>query len=99
MRFKLDYNKEKNLLLKRTRGIGFDDIEEAIDAGNLLDLIKHPNEKKYLHQRILIVKVKDYVYAVPCVYNKSKSELFLKTLYPDRKLTKSYLKNYGKAEK
>ena len=76
---------------KRTikRGVSFDMIVEAIERGNLLDDIPHPNQELYPHQRIFIVKLANYVYEVP--YVESNSEKFLKTLFPSRKATKKYL--------
>jgi uncharacterized DUF497 family protein len=46
MNFK--YNYEKNSQLLETRGIGFEEIIQAIFEGNILDIRKHPNELKYL---------------------------------------------------
>ena len=47
--------------------------------------------KKYPNQKVLIVKIKNYVYAVPYVINRKKGVIFLKTVYPSRVLTKKYL--------
>lgn len=85
----IEFNEEKNIFLKQTRGISFEDILEAISKGNLLDDINNPS-KKYPNQRIFIVKIYNYVYAVPYVQDK-KRKIFLKTLYPSRYFTKSYL--------
>lgn len=89
------FDEEKNIFLKQTRGIDFEDILKAIDNGKLLDDIEHPN-KKYKHQRLFIVEIQGYVYIVPYVQNK-EGIIFLKTVYPSRYFTKNYLKNdYGK---
>ncbi len=93
MELKIEFNQEKNLLLKETRGIGFEEIIDAIEKGNLLDNLKHHDKKKYPNQKILVVKIKNYVYAVPYVLNIEKETIFLKTVYPSRFLTKKYLKN------
>lgn len=92
MTFRIEYNEEKNLLLKETRGVGFEDIIEAIYNGNLLDDIDHFNKGKYPNQRIFIVKIKANIYAVPYVIDRKGDMLFLKTIYPNRKLTEKYLK-------
>ncbi len=92
MKFKIEYSKEKNLLLKATRKICFDDVVEAIKNDNILDILEHHNNKKYQRQQILVVKIKNYIYAVPFVINKKKNIRFLKTVYPSRNLTKKYLK-------
>ncbi len=87
-----DYSEEKNLILKSIRGIGFENIKEAIKKGFLLDDIDHFNQKKYPNQRILIVKIKKYVYSVPYVIDKKRKVFYLKTIYPNRVLVKKYLK-------
>ena len=88
---KIEFSEEKNLLLQETRGICFDDIVKAIRAGKILDNLKNKNAKKYPNQKVLIVKIKNYVYAVPYVINRKKGVIFLKTVYPSRVLTKKYL--------
>ena len=85
------YNEVKNLILKETRGVCFKDVIEAIKKGQILDDLKHKDSKKYPRQRILVVEIDKYVYAVPYVWNNKKGELFLKTVYPSRILTKKYL--------
>lgn len=86
------YNEEKNLLLKETRSVGFEDVIEAIEKGNILADLEHQAKKKYPNQKILVAKIKNYVYAVPYVIDKAKKWIFLKTVYPSRFLTKKYLK-------
>ena len=92
MIFRIEFSEEKNLILKETRGVNFEDAIEAIGKGKILDDIAHFNRKKYPNQRILIVKIRKSVYAVPYVIDRRKSEIFLKTVYPSRVLTKKYIK-------
>ena len=84
-----NWNNEKNLLLKKERNFSFEQIVAHIGSGDLLDIVKHPNKAKFAHQKILIVKIEEYVIAVPFVQNDN--ERFLKTIIPRRKLTKKYL--------
>jgi hypothetical protein len=86
------WNIDKNLHLKMdsTRAICFEDVVAAIENGGLLDDIEHSNAAKYPHQRIYIVLYNNYVYGVP--YIPDESGVFLKTIYPSRKLTEIYLK-------
>lgn len=91
MAFSIRYNEEKNQLLKATRGISFEDIRDAIEGGNLLADIVHPSVKRS-HQKIYVVQVQQYVYAVPYVINTEERYVFLKTAYPSRTLTKLYVK-------
>ena len=52
-------------------------------------LYEHPNKEKYPRQRVLVVNVEGYAYLVPFV--EDEIEVFLKTIIPSRKATKSYL--------
>lgn len=87
-----DFNPEKDTLLKGTRGIGFDKIIEAVNTGSLIVDVEHFNKAKYPKQNIFVVKVENYVYVVPYVWDAKRKVKFLKTIYPSRKLTKKYLK-------
>ncbi len=86
-----NYDLGKNLFAKERCGFDFEDAIEAIKSKQLLDIIEHTNKKKYPHQYVFIIKMEGYVYSLPAVYNKQKNEVFLKTVYPSRKLTKEYL--------
>lgn len=86
---RLDWNEAKNTWLKIERGIGFENIQTAIEEGKLLDNIARPNRKRYPEQRVLVVIVENYVFLVPFVEDDEK--LFLKTIYPSRKFTRTYL--------
>jgi len=83
-----NWNKEKNLLLKETRGISFEQIVMHIEKGDLIDIIKHPNEEKYPGQKIYIILLQNYVHMIPFV--KDGDEIFLKTIVPSRKMNKLY---------
>ncbi|PIQ80106.1 MAG: toxin [Parcubacteria group bacterium CG_4_9_14_0_2_um_filter_41_8] len=85
-----DWNKDKNEQLIKDRGIGFHDVVDAIHAGRALDLIYHPNSKKYSGQKIVIVEINKYAYRVPFVFDDKK--IFFKTIIPCRKTTKKYVK-------
>jgi hypothetical protein len=89
MNFNIEFSEEKNLLLQETRGISFDEVIKAIEKGNFLDDLVNKN---YPNQKILVIKIKSYVYAVPYIVDKKKKTIFLKTLYPSRVLTKKYLR-------
>ena len=84
------YDYEKNELLKKERGVGFDDVILAIENGDLLDDIEHPNKERYPHQYIFIIfiRIKEYVYLVP--YEENEKEIFLRTVIPSRKMRKKY---------
>jgi len=84
-----EWNLEKNEILKKTRRISFEDVLIAISENNILDILKHPNQKKYPNQKILIVEINNYAYLVPFVEDKEK--IFLKTIIPNKKATKNYI--------
>jgi ribosomal protein S3AE len=84
-----DWNDEKNALIKKLRGISFEEIVLAIVSGDLVDRIKHPNAKKYPNQQVFLVKIEDYIYSVPYVEDDKK--IFLKTIIPNSKVTKKHL--------
>jgi len=89
MAFTIRFNGEKNQLLKATRGISFEDVQQALKTNKLLaDIVHYSN---YSKQRIYIVEIKQYAYAVPYVVNIEKQEIFLKTIYPSRVFTKKYM--------
>lgn len=92
MKPRIEFSEEKNLLLKETRGICFEEVIQAIEKGNILDDLKHRDKKRYPNQRILVVKIKTYAYAVPYVVDKKKEAFFLKTVYPSRVFTKKFLR-------
>ena len=92
MKYRIDYSEEKNLILKETRGVDFEDVVDSLEKGKILDNIDHFNEKKYPNQKIFIVEIKKYAYAIPYVIDKKRKVIFLKTVYPNRVLKEKYLK-------
>ena len=84
-----EWNKEKNELLKRERGISFEEIVEALKEGHILDRYRHPNEKNYPHQEIMVVAIKGRAYVVPFI--EAEELYFLKTIYRSRKAQKTYI--------
>jgi len=84
----ISFGREKNELLKQSRGIGFEDIIAAINAGKILDVLDHPDQIQYPQQKIYVVEALDYVYLVPFLQNKDG--IFLKTIIPSRKAKKRY---------
>ena len=85
---RFSWNAEKNQLLQQERGISFERIVFEIANGNELGIVDHPNQEKYPGQKIAMVQVDDYVFAVPFV--DSAEEIFLKTIIPSRKATRQY---------
>ena len=83
------WNAEKNETLQKDRHVSFEAMVVAIEAGGLLDVLMHPNPKRYPNQKILVIERDGYVYLVPMV--EEKDYFFLKTIIPSRKATRDYL--------
>ena len=83
------WNEEKNERLRKSRGVGFDEIIEVLDNKSILDIRQHPNKQKFSKQFLMYVKFKDYVYVIPFVY-ENKTTIFLKTIYKSRKAKKEF---------
>ena len=86
---RFEWDDEKNEWLKKTRGIGFEEIVYHLARDGILDILEHPNQKKYPGQRIFVVDVEGYACLVPFV--EDEETMFLKTIIPSRKMTKLYL--------
>lgn len=85
-----DWDDGKNKILIKERGISFEEIKVAVEAGGVLDTYNHPNQKRYPGQKIMVVEINKYAYLVPYVRDEEKN--FLKTIIPSRKATKKYLR-------
>ena len=85
------WSEKKNEQLKQSRGISFEDVVLAIESGGLLDVLMHPNPRRYPNQKVCVVAVREYVYLVP--YVEEPDYLFLKTIVPSRKATRDYGKD------
>lgn len=63
----IKWNNEKNKWLKKERKLSFEAVLIAIDNGKLLDIVEHPDKKKYNGQKIFIVEIEKYVYMIPFI--------------------------------
>ena len=84
------WDNEKNEILKKNRGVSFEQIVILMERGDVLDTIEHPNQERYPGQKIAVINIDDYVYLVP--YIEESEELFLKTIIPSRKATNNYVR-------
>jgi len=71
--------------------VSFEDcIDQILEGYFLADI---PNTALgFTHQRIFVVEIDNYAYAIP--YVETESEIFLKTVYPSRRYTEFYLKRH-----
>lgn len=83
------WSPEKNALLKLKRGVSFEDITVAVEAGALLEIVPHQNAKRYPRQKIMVVEVAGYAFLVPFV--EEENHFFLKTIIPSRKATRDFI--------
>ena len=83
------WNGAKNERLKRQRGVSFEAVVLSIVEGGLLDILEHPNPAKYPDQKMFVVRIADSAFLVPFV--ETADEVFLKTIIPSRKATRTYL--------
>jgi uncharacterized DUF497 family protein len=90
-----NWDNKKNKQLKKARGVSFEQIVFLIKNDFVLDILEHPNKKKYGSQRVNIINIDNYAYAVP--FEDKGDERILKTIFPSRKYTIKYLR--GKGEK
>lgn len=83
------WSADKNEALQKDRHVSFEAMVVAIEANGLLDVLVHPNAKKYPNQQVLVIARDGYVYLVPMV--EEMEYFFLKTIIPSRKATRDYL--------
>ena len=81
----LNWDREKNEMLKIKRGISFEEVALSIESGNILGIEENQNRP---NQKIYILEIYNYAFIVPFV--ESENEIFLKTIFPSRKYTKLY---------
>jgi uncharacterized DUF497 family protein len=84
------WDNEKNELLKKNRGVCFEQVVLIMERREVLDTIEHPNQERYPGQKIAVVMIDSYAYLVPYVENNE--EIFLKTIIPSRKATNKYMR-------
>ncbi|MCY7406643.1 MAG: BrnT family toxin [Alkalinema sp. CAN_BIN05] len=85
--FRWDPNKNEQLI--QERGISFEEITVAVENGDLLQIVPHPNAIKYPRQTIMVVGIDRYAFLVPFV--EEPDYLFLKTIIPSRKTTRNFI--------
>ena len=72
--------------LKLERSISFEEISIIIQEESFIDILEDPKRD---NQRIYVIEINDYIYAVPFVVDEDE-DIILKTVFPSRKLHKKY---------
>ncbi len=81
----LNWDSDKNELLKKTRGVSFEEVAIIIEADHIIGVEKNQGRG---NQKMYIVEINNYAVVVPFV--ETENEIFLKTIFPSRKFTKKY---------
>lgn len=81
----LNWNPEKNDILKRERDISFEEIAYLIGAGRILSVEENPARP---NQKIYILEIDNHAVVVPFV--ETEDEIFLKTAFLSRKYSKRF---------
>jgi hypothetical protein len=76
---RIEWNEEKNELLKKTRNICFEDFVDKISEGHYKLM-----ENNRQNQKTFVIEHNDYPYCVP--FGEEDKKIFLKTIFPNRKL-------------
>ena len=82
---------DKNEQLMQERGVSFEQVTVAVENGDLLQVVQHPNAEKYPRQKIMIVGMNGYAFLVPFV--EETDYIFLKTIIPSRKATRDFIES------
>ena len=85
------WDNEKNELLKKDRGVCFEQVVILMERKEVLETVEHPNQNRYPGQKIATIVIDDYAYLVP--YVQESDEIFLKTIIPSRKATNKYVRS------
>ena len=70
------------------RDIGFEEYIAAIENGKLLEVVQNPSSN-HPSQKMFVIKIEGYAYCVP--FTETAETVFLKTVFPSRRMTELYL--------
>jgi hypothetical protein len=90
------WDNAENEKLRAERGVSFEDVVFHIERGDIPDIVEHPNQERYLGHCVIIVRIEDYAYLVPCVHEDDS--VVLKTIIPSRKATRKYIHGEGESD-
>ncbi len=79
----LNWNSEKNDILKQERGISFEEIAYLIESERVIGIEENPG---YPNQKMYVLEIDSF--AVIVAYVENEDEIFLKTAFPSRTYTK-----------
>ena len=79
---KFTWDESKNDLLKRSRGVAFEDVLIGIARRDVVRVIYRHNPGIHPGQDLLLIMIRDYLYAVP--HQVFSDTIRLITIYPSR---------------
>lgn len=82
---RFEWDERKNAILKRNRGVSFEDALLEISEGRLLNMMENSN---HAGQIIYVVRLNGYIHCVPAIEDKGFVRLI--TIYPSRKLNSEF---------
>lgn len=91
---KVLWDESKSEWLRKKRGIGFEEIVFQLGGDGLADIMDHPDPCRYPRQKIFVIRYGDQILSVP--YVEDEGTVFLKTIFPSRKLKRIYEKSQGR---
>lgn len=80
-----NWNDTKNLKLQNERGLSFEDVLDSIENDKFYGVFSNPSGN-FKNQKVLLVVINNYPCIVPFV--ETETEIFLKTIIPDRRFKK-----------
>ena len=90
----IEWDEAKNALLKRLRGISFEEIVETLAKEGPLWIKEHPRPEKYPGQKLFALSIAGYVFIVP--FEETDEKISFRTICPSRRATKAYRRSRGK---
>jgi uncharacterized DUF497 family protein len=82
---RFEWDERKNAVLKRNRGVSFEDALLEISEGRLLNMMENASHPG---QIIYVVRLNGYIHCVPAIEDKNFIRLI--TIYPSRKLNSEF---------
>jgi uncharacterized DUF497 family protein len=80
------WDEEKGEKLRKERGVCFEETVERIVTNEILDVLEHRTRK---NRKIFVIALEGRIHAVSFLWDED-GNIFLKTIYPSRKLQRRY---------
>jgi uncharacterized DUF497 family protein len=80
------WDEQKDEKLRKERGVCFEEVVERIVSNEILGILEHRTRK---NQKIFVLVLKGRIHAVSFLWDED-GNIFLKTIYPSRKLQRRY---------